>query len=206
MKDRNFIFFVFGLLLLTFFLVLHDSHATFIEKEKHCVAYVAKKRLMFIRNVEVIGKNCDVRTQVLPDIGGLFSFKLEIPIEHFASGEEQRDKDVKKILKAEKQASLYFTSEKKTKEDWQKLIHNQREVNIEGTLTIANVAHKVRARVEIIKEQDVLFAKGVIVTRFKDLGLKPPELFGGFMAKVKQDLELKFVLNSEKTLGFDSLK
>lgn len=205
MKDRGFILFVVGLLLLSFFLVLQDSFASVLNSDEHCVAYVAKKRLMLIRTVEVIGKNCEIRSQIIPDIGNLFAFKLEVPIDSFESGEEERDKDVKKLLKMDKQSSLFFLTEKKTKEDWKKILNDDHEVNFSGVLNIANNTYNVNAKVKIVRNDEGMEARGTISTKFSDLGLEPPSLFGGIMAKVKEDLELQFVIQSEKTLGFSSL-
>ncbi|MCB9025259.1 MAG: hypothetical protein H6625_03005 [Bdellovibrionaceae bacterium] len=205
MKDRGFIFFVIGLLLLSFFLVLQDSFASVFNSKDHCVAYVAKKRLMLIRTVEVVGKNCEIRSQIVPDVDNLYAFKLEIPIDSFESGEEERDKDVKKILKIDQQNALIFLSEKKTKQEWKKVLMETHEVPFSGLLSIANNSYKVKASVNIIKSNDGMEARGKIITKFNDLGLEPPSLFGGIMAKVKEDLELQFILQSEKTLGFSSL-
>ncbi|MCB0390834.1 MAG: YceI family protein [Bdellovibrionales bacterium] len=204
-KDRGFIFFVVALFLLSFFLVLKDSYASVFSNGSHCVAYIAKKRMFLIRTVEVIGKNCEVVSQVVPDIGGYFSYKLEIPIENFESGEAERDKDVRKLLKAKKQSSIYFVTDKMTREEWQAIINSEQSVKVKGQLNIAGSNYPVSASVKLIKSDSGIEAEGIIKTQFKDLGLKPPELFGGVMAKVKEELVLEFHLQSDKTLGFDSL-
>ena len=205
MKDRGFIFFIIALFLLSFILVIQDSYASVFSSGSHCVAYKAKKRMFLIRTVEVIGKNCEVVSQVVPDVGGYFAYKLEVPIENFDSGEAERDKDVKKLLKVEKQDSLYFTTEKKTKEEWQQLLAYSENVKIAGKLNIGGNDFPVNATVKLVKSDNKLEARGSIVTKFKHLGLKPPVLFGGLMAKVKEELQLEFHLQANKTLGFDSL-
>ncbi|MCB0357161.1 MAG: YceI family protein [Bdellovibrionales bacterium] len=205
MKDRGFIFFVVSLFLLSFFLVLHDSNASVFSNGSHCVAYKAKKRMMFVKIVDVVGKNCSVTSQVLPDIGGFFAIKVAIPIENFESGEAERDKDVKKLLKVEKQDSLYFTTKKMNKSDWQNLLKKDGRVPIKGYLNIGGSDFPVTAQVKFLSTEKGIEADGKIETTFKDLSLDPPQLFGGVMAQVKQDLELYFHLQSDKTLGFDSL-
>lgn len=181
------------------------SEASLLPAGSHCVAYRAKKRLMLVKTVEVIGRNCHVVSQIVPAIGGLYSYKLEVPIDRFESGEEERDKDVKKYLKYDRQDSLYFNSESLPKERWNQIIESQKPVAITGVLNIGGRNHTISAQVKIVKSDMGYEVDGEIITKFENLGIKPPRLFGGLMATVKDDLELHFHLQSDKTLGFDSI-
>ncbi len=182
------------------------SMASILSSGNHCVAYKVKKRLMLIRNVEVVGKNCEVISQVIPDIGGMYSYKLEIPIDRFESGEAERDKDVQKALKYEKQDSLYFKSEKMSKKSWMEKLTSMQPFLVNGSLNIGGQDYPITTKVIMVKTDSGFEVDGLIQTKFKELGLKPPALFGGIMAKVREDLELHFHLLSDKTLGFESLQ
>jgi hypothetical protein len=194
-----------GFIILLLLLKTSLSMASLFPKGSHCVAYVAKKKLMLIRTVEVVGKNCQVSSQVVPDVGGVYSYKLEIPIDRFESGEEERDKDVRKILKSDKQDSLIFKTEKLKKEDWTKIILAKKEIHINGILNIGGKEYPIVASVLIIKNGENYEVDGLVKTKFKKLGVKAPQLFAGLMAKVKDEVELHFHLLSEKTLGFEAL-
>ena len=63
---------------------------------------------MLVRNVDVVGKNCELTAQMVPEVGGVYSFELSVPVSKFESGESERDRDVIKILKANKQGELVF--------------------------------------------------------------------------------------------------
>lgn len=196
-----------GLVLFFFIatLAMHVGVASELPVGSHCVAYKAKKRMFLIRTVKVLGKNCNIVSQVIPDVGGVYSYKLEIPIENFDSGDEERDKDVRKILKQKAQDSLYFYSEKMSKKEWQKLMVTGKSFSINGTLSMAGQETPIKASVKLIKTAKGFEADGIIYTQFKSFNLQPPKLFGGLMASVKEELELHFHLQSDKTLGFESL-
>mgnify|MGYP000134285359 CR=1 FL=1 len=70
------------------------ASASLLQNGDHCVAYKTEKRIFLVKNVTVIGKNCDVSSQVIPQVDGSFSIEMSVPVEGFHSGEPERDRDV----------------------------------------------------------------------------------------------------------------
>ncbi len=170
--------------------------------EEHCVAYKTKKRVFFIASVGVIGKNCDISSEVIPEPGNLFHVEVSVPILSFESGEVERDRDVAKFLKVESQKNLDFHSESLTLNIWKEKISAGR-FDLKGFLKIAGKEYPVVAQIEIVENNGgkQMAIQGVISTKFKDFDLKPPRLWGGIGAKVSKDLSLLFQLQPKKILG-----
>jgi hypothetical protein len=122
----------------------------------------------------------------------------------FESGESERDRDVIKILKADKFQELVFRTSAWPAPQWEQLFQ-QNSFVLGGELTIAGAAHPVQASVRLIRSGQAIVASGVIATQFKELGIEPPKLGMGILAQVKDKLELHFQLRGDKTLGIDSL-
>lgn len=176
------------------------SEETF-STEDHCVAYKTKKRLFLISSVDVVGKNCDISSEVIPEPGDLFHVEVSVPILSFESGEVERDRDVAKILKVEDQKNLDFHSESLTLKEWKQKIES-RKFDLKGTLKIAGKDFPVTAKIEVTENNDnKLVVQGLISSKFKDFNLKPPRLWGGIGARVSKDLNLLFQLQPTKTLG-----
>lgn len=171
------------------------------SKEEHCVAYKTKKRLFLITSVDVIGKNCDISSEVIPEPGELFHVEVSIPILSFESGEVERDRDVAKLLKVENQKNLDFHSESMSQKAWKEKI-KAGHFDLKGHLKIAGSEYPVTAKIEVTEnDEKQMLVQGMISTRFKDFDLKPPRLWGGIGASVSKDLNLLFQLQPGKTLG-----
>ena len=172
---------------------------------EHCVAYRTKKNfLIFVKTVEVVGRNCEISTQILPLVGGKYQVEVTIPADGFKSGEAERDRDVAKLLNANGQSTLTFRTEALSKEDWEKLFAKG-EFEIPGELQIGDKSHALKVGVKVARTTDGVEVDGVVNSHFHDMGLEPPKLAFGLMAKVKEDLELHFHLLGSKTLGINSL-
>lgn len=180
------------------------ASASLLHTGDHCVAYKAEKKMFLIRNVTVIGKNCDVSAQVIPQVDGRFAIEMSVPTNNFRSGEPERDKDVAKTLKADVESNIIFRSNPMTADEWKEKIKGG-EFPLKGELEIGNEMFPVEAQVQIAKVESNFEADGVIKTKFKDFKIDPPKLVGGIMANVKQDLELHFHIQGQKTLGLDSI-
>ena len=174
------------------------------SEESHCVAYKTRKTLFLVRSVDVVGKNCQVSSQVLPELGGRYLIEVRIQAGAFESGESERDRDVVKILKADKFQELIFRTSAWPSLQWEQLFRQSNFV-LGGELTIAGAAHPVQASVRLMRSGQAVVASGVITTQFKELGIEPPKLGMGILAQVKDKLELHFQLRGDKTLGIDSL-
>lgn len=180
------------------------ASASLLQNGDHCVAYKTEKKMFLIRNVTVIGKNCDVSAQVIPQVDGQFAIEMNVPAGGFRSGEPERDKDVAKVLKADKESNIVFRSNPMTADEWKEKIQGG-GFPLKGELEIGNEKFPVEAQVKIAKVDENFEADGVIKTKFKDFKMEPPKLVGGIMASVKQDLELHFHIQGQKTLGLDSI-
>lgn len=171
---------------------------------QHCVAYKTKKKLMLVSSVTVVGQSCDVSSQVVPDLGGFYYFEMTVPVSSLNSGEVKRDKDVAQLLSGSDQSDLIFRSVKMMPDEWKKLL-KQEEFELAGEMLIKNKPYPVKARVKILHGIKGLEVDGRIVTKFKDLGIDPPNLAAGLMAKVGSDLELHFHFLADKTLGASNI-
>jgi polyisoprenoid-binding protein YceI len=171
----------------------------------HCVAYHTNKRLFLIRSVQVVGKNCDITAEVIPEPGNRYHVEVTIPVWSFESGEIERDRDVAKILKADRYKTITYVSASMSLEEWQQRIE-QETFALEGQLTILDKPHPVQSQIRLSKtEGQGLSIEGVIPTEFKKMDLEPPKLWGGVGARVSEELNLIFKIQSEKTLGASTL-
>ncbi len=171
----------------------------------HCVAYKVIKTMFLVSNDTVVGKNCDVSAQVLPEVGGLFHIEVSIPARSFNSGDPDRDKDVLKILRAKERPELTFRSKALTVDAWRALFA-KKDFPLEGQLYIGPNAFPITLQVEykaLEKSAEVL---GRAKVKFQDFAMKPPKVGGGLVAKSKPDFELHFHLISNRILGADSIR
>lgn len=171
---------------------------------EHCVAYRTKKVLFLVRTVEVVGRNCDVSSQIMPEVGGKYYVEVLIPVDAFKSGEPERDRDVSKILSPGGSPNVTFRSISMTKAEWEKAF-TQETFELDGQIQIGETSNPVKATVKLVKGEDGVEVDGLVKATFKSLGLKPPRMAFGMMARVKDDIELHFHLNGAKTLGINSL-
>ncbi|MCB0365540.1 MAG: YceI family protein [Bdellovibrionales bacterium] len=188
-----------------FFSPLLESAADpLFPDEGHCVAYKTRKTFFLVRTVDVVGKNCSVSSQIIPEVGGQYYFELRVPTKSFESGESERDRDVAKILKAEKHKDMVFRTSSWPQSKWEELLKSK-SFTLEGKLTIAGKAYPVSAQVEMVRNGHGVVANGLIYSKFKHFGIEPPKLGMGVVAKVRDKLDLYFQLRADKTLGVDQI-
>lgn len=181
------------------------SEGVDFSEGSHCVAYKVKKTMFLVSNNTVVGKNCDVSAQVLPEVGGLYHIEVNIPARSFNSGDADRDQDVLRILRVQERPELTFRSKAFTGDDWRALFA-KKEFPLEGKLYIGPNAYPITLQVEykaLEKSAEVL---GRAKVKFQDFAIKPPKVGGGLVAKAKPDFELHFHLNSTRILGADSIR
>lgn len=176
-----------------------------LPQGSHCVAYKVVKTMFFVSKDEVIGKNCDISAQILPEVGGLYHIEVNIPIRSFDSGSEDRDKDVTKILHGDQRPEMTFKSKSMSVEDWQKLF-TKGEFPIEGELLIGSKSYPLTLTTKYMKSETQDEVDGTARVRFKDFGIEPPKSGGGIFAKAKPEFELYFHLLSQRILGADSIR
>lgn len=190
-----------------FFLFLAPAlHASSIlEDGAHCVAYRAEKVAFFIAKSDVVGKNCEVSAQVLPEVGGLYHIEVNVPVRGFNSGDSERDQDVAKVLKVEERPELTFRTKARTAAQWKELFA-KKEFDLEGELTIGAKSFPIVVQSSYISKPEAAEIDGVAHVAFKDFDLVPPRVVGGVVAKTKPGLELHFHLLSNRILGADSIR
>lgn len=183
---------------------LSDSRTLF-EEGSHCVAYKAEKVMFLFKKDAVIGKNCDISAQVLPEVGGLYHIEVNIPVRSFNSGDPSRDQDVTKILKGQERPEITFRSQGLSGDGWRELFANEK-FTIDGQLFIGDKSFPLRMDAHYTEKSDTAEVNGTVRLKFKDLDIKPPSVGAGLVAKAKPDLELHFNLVSGRILGADSIR
>lgn len=195
-----------GLLLMLALLSAHAStDSSIIEEGSHCVAYKVEKTMFFFKNGSVVGRNCDVSAQVLPEVGGLYHIEVNIPIRSFNSGDPDRDKDVVKILRGEQKPELTFRSKAFTADQWKDLFA-KKSFALDGELSIGDTSFPLSLNVEYSEKPGLAEVHGEAKVRFEDFQLRPPKVGGGVVAKSKPEFELFFNLVSSRILGADSIR
>jgi len=174
------------------------------ENGKNCVAYRAKKQWTYLVTRKVVGQTCDVTAQVIPELGDKFHIEIEIPVQSFNSGEVERDRDVMKILKGRSHPNLVFRSHSRPQSEWREMYKRKRFV-IEGQLMIGGNPRPVYADVALLETSNGVEVDGIVETGFKQLDLKPPQLVGGVLVRVKNELQLHVHLVGKNILGFDTI-
>jgi polyisoprenoid-binding protein YceI len=177
--------------------------AALFEEGSHCVAYRARKTMFLISSSEVVGKNCDVSAQVLPEVGGLYRIEVNVPLKSFQSGDVDRDQDVMKTLKADVKPEITFSSKALTAEQWRGLMQLP-EFEIAGELTIGNKSFPLKM-VSHFSNQDGE-VDGRAMVKFEDFDIAPPSVGAGLVAKAKPDFELHFHLQGNRILGADTIR
>ncbi len=176
-----------------------------IPEGEHCVAYRVYEVKFLVSKSEVVGKNCSVAAQVLPEVGGSYHIEITVPIDGFQSGNSERDKAVEKILKIDKRPSLLFVSTSRTPGEWRELFAKG-QFDLTGTIQVGDQIKPLSIPVTYSNTEGHAEVSGEAKLKFEDFDLKPPKVVGGLIAKVKPELELVFRLKSDRILGADSIE
>lgn len=179
--------------------------ASLLDEGAHCVAYKAEKVVLFVSKSDVVGKNCDVSAQVLPEVGGLYHIEVNIPVRSFNSGDSDRDQDVMKLLKADERPEITYRTKALTAEQW-KALFAKTEFDLEGELSIGGKTFPLKVQSTYLPKGDAAEVDGIARVKFKDFGIDPPKVLGGVAARAKPDLELHFHLLSQRILGATSIQ
>ena len=176
-----------------------------LDPGTHCVAYRAEKTVLFVSTSSVIGKNCDISAQVLPEVGGLYHIEVIVPIKSFQSGDEGRDADVAKDLKIDVKPELTFKSKAMSVEEWRALFAKG-TFDLPGELSVGDKSYPIKVSSEYLQVDDQPEVDGIAKVKFEDFGISPPKVIAGIVAKTKPDLELHFHLLGSRILGADSIR
>ena len=156
---------------------------------KSAVAWVAKKRMFLVKNVEPVGLNASIG---ISKDSSANKFVIRIPIEKFDSGEPDRDKEVTSMLKGDVQPDLLFTSDAIAAEFEKSLTQDHYTGKLGGELQIGGKSFPVSFDVKKTKDSHGDAREGELRTTFTAFGIEPPAVAGGLVAKVKDDLTLMF--------------
>ncbi|MGZ3722040.1 MAG: YceI family protein [Bdellovibrionales bacterium] len=181
------------------------ANLSLLEEGSHCVAYKAEKTMFLVSSGEVVGKNCDVSAQILPDVGGIYHIEVNIPIRSFQSGDTDRDEDVAKTLKAGVRPEITFRSKALSAEAWHALFAKS-DFEIQGELLIGDKVFPVKLASRYFVHDEQAEVDGIAKVKFADFEITPPKVVGGIVAKTKPDFELHFHLLGSRILGADSIR
>jgi polyisoprenoid-binding protein YceI len=156
---------------------------------KACAAWKTKKTMFLFKKLEPIGTNCAV-TAKLESAGAGKRAVVSIPIAAFDSGEPERDKQVRGILKAGVAPSIVFTSRIYAPAEWEAFRAGS-AATIEGTLEMGGESFPVSMPIEI-SSGTTPEVSGELATTFTYFKITPPKVAGGLIASVQDYLELHY--------------
>jgi hypothetical protein len=172
----------------------------------HCVAYKAEKIMfLFVNSDPVVGKNCDISAQVLPEVGGLYHIEVIIPISGFQSGDPGRDEDVGQTLRSGVKPEMLFRTKARTPEEWRTLFAKA-AFDLEGELSIGDKFYPLKVASKYVQRDETPEIDGIAKVKFSDFDISPPKVIGGVVAKTKPEFELHFHLLGSRILGADSIR
>lgn len=179
--------FAFGVVFIG--LIAVATLATSAEPEfppgQSCAAWKTKKRMFLVRSVEPVGVSCDLKVQrTSAEVG--WGLQISIPVASFNSGEAERDAEVVKLLKGDGHPNILISSETLAPQLIEQF-HKGESVQVSGRIEVGGKA--IERSFTVLKDKQG-FARVSLKTQFKDFDLEPPQVAGGVVAKVRDDLEL----------------
>jgi hypothetical protein len=171
----------------------------FAGDQDHCVAWKTKKRVFLVSSQEPVGVSCTPKVELISDSSSKkLYFRVTFDSSSFNSGEPERDEEVKKLIGD----SIQLKSPSKTGDEWIAFDKNksgkiQIELVVKGKGFPLNLSYDIENR----DGKDIV--KGVVKTKFSDIGIEPPSVGGGLIASVNDYLELHFIFDTSR---FKNLK
>jgi hypothetical protein len=151
------------------------------------VAWEAKKTLFLLKDSIVLGYNY----HAIFSIDKNKSIEVSIPIKKFNSSDLLRDREIIKILDGKKHKEIFFKSNPLSKSDIVK-IKNKKLKIISGDFKISSREYKVKFK---LSYDDSDFVYGYWEGKLSSFDIDPPEVLGGVVASVKDDLKLHVKVN-----------
>lgn len=177
-----------------------------LSARSHCVAYQAQKKMFLgLSNNDVVGSNCDIAAQVLPEVGGLYRVEVNVPIKGLQSGNSSWDAEVVKLLKADVRSELTFRSQAMGVSEWHQLL-TKAKFELPGELLVGEKTYPLKFDITYHEDDKSAEVSGSANARFEDFGLKPPTVVGGVVAQSSSNLKLLFHLVSDRILGNETLR
>ena len=167
----------------------HNLNAEVIfQKNDHCLAYQTEETIFLLINSIVIGKTCEISTQVEREAGNI-RFVVSFPIRSLDSGLEMRDDDVTDMLTFESNNDIRFVSDFLTEEQISAAL-TLGKVNLWGMLEIRGKFYKVMFPLKISENSGKWLVTGNLVSSITKFGLEIPSVLGGVIADTRDHLEL----------------
>ncbi len=167
----------------------HNLNAEVIfQKNDHCLAYQTEETIFMLINSIVIGKTCEISTQVEREAGNI-RFVVSFPIRSLDSGLEMRDDDVIDMLTFESNNDIRFVSDFLTEEQISAAL-NLGKANLWGMLEIRGKFYKVMFPLKISENSGKWLVTGNLVSSITKFGLEIPSVLGGVIADTRDHLEL----------------
>ena len=167
----------------------HNLNAQVIfQQDDHCLAYQTEETIFLLLNSIVIGKTCEISTQVERKVGNT-RFLVSFPISSLDSGLEMRDDDVTDMLTVESNTDIRFVSDFLTEEQIITALTNGK-ANLWGMLEVRGKFYKVMFPLMLSEDSGKWLVTGNLVTSISKFGLELPSVLGGVIADTRDQLEL----------------
>ena len=158
------------------------------QQDDHCLAYQTEETIfLFIKSI-VIGKTCEISTQVEREAGNT-RFIVSFPISSLDSGLEMRDDDVTDMLTVESNTDIRFVSDFLTEEQISAAL-TLGKANLWGMLEIRGKFYKVMFPLKLSENSGKWLVTGNLVSSISKFGLELPSVLGGVIADTRDQLEL----------------
>ena len=164
-----------------------DAQVIF-HHDDHCLAYQTEETIFLFINSIVIGKTCEISTQVERKVGNT-RFLVSFPISSLDSGLEMRDDDVTDMLTVESNTDIRFVSDFLKEEQIITALTNGK-ANLWGMLEIRGKFYKVMFPLMLSEDSGKWLVTGNLVTSISKFGLELPSVLGGVIADTRDQLEL----------------
>jgi len=178
----------------------HNLNAEVIfQKNDHCLAYQTEETIFLLINSIVIGKTCEISTQVEREAGNI-RFVVSFPIRSLDSGLEMRDDDVTDMLTFESNNDIRFVSDFLTEEQISAAL-NLGKANLWGMLEIRGKFYKVMFPLMLSEDSGKWLVTGSLVSSISKFDLELPSVLGGVIADTRDQLELLVHLRFNQEQG-----
>ena len=164
-----------------------DAQVIF-QQDDHCLAYQTEETIFLLINSIVIGKTCEISTQVEREAGNT-RFLVSFPISSLDSGLEMRDDDVTDMLTVESNTDIRFVSDFLTEEQISAAL-NLGKANLWGMLEIRGKFYKVMFPLMLSEDSGKWLVTGSLVSSISKFDLELPSVLGGVIADTSDHLEL----------------
>ncbi|NCS93900.1 MAG: YceI family protein [Leptospira sp.] len=178
------------------------AEGNIFKEGDHCVAWKTSKKMFLLSNSTPIGMNCKASAEA-KKVGADYKLYVTVPVAKFDSGEETRDEEVVLILGGDKQPNIIIESEALSIKKITSL--EKKDATLQGSILINGKKFGIPIKVKSTINNGKLTYQGFLKTSFTALGLEPPSVAGGVVAKVYDELELHFQFQEAKIIGHPNL-